>query len=199
MTAPTHALMEEGGRLAACSAIALARSEPDCEALMALARKVGFGSVHGFTDADKASDVPSHKLLFFLLHFALAPETKKQFLRQVRGAASVNLCFAPVVMFLPDGPGDRVLEHIEMGFDDVICLPENSRILAARLSAQIGQEQLYIETRTYLGPDRRRMELPDHTHPARTGDTEHTRLTILRTPEHGAQVLRRQVFFKGRS
>jgi len=190
---------EDGLGLAACEAIAVARSEPDCEALMVLARRVGFGAVHGFTDPREASAVQAHRLLFFLVHFALTPEAKAQFLRQVRSAATINLCFAPVVVFLPDGPGDRVIEHIRMGFDDVICLPENSRVLAARLAAQIGQEQLYIETRTYLGPDRRRMELADHTHPARTGDTEHTRLTILRTPEHGVQVLRRQVFFKGRS
>ncbi|ODT78414.1 MAG: hypothetical protein ABS76_23775 [Pelagibacterium sp. SCN 64-44] len=198
MTVPKPELEEEGGRLAKCSAIALARNEPDCEALMTLARKVGFGSVHGFTDPQQAGAVPSHNLLFFLVHFALPEDAKKRFLEQLRSAATINVCFAPVAVFLPDGPGDRVIEHIEMGFDDVICLPENSRVLAARLAAQVGRELLYIETHSYLGPDRRRMELPGQVHPARTGDTEHTRLTILRTPEHGVQILRRQVFFKGR-
>lgn len=198
MTAVRPELEEEGGRLARCSAIALAPSEPDLEALMTLARRLGFGSVHGFTDPEEASAVPSYNLLFFLVHFALSTEGKKRFLKQLRRAATINVCFAPVVVFLPDGPGDQVIEHIGMGFDDVISLPENSRVLAARLAAQVGREQLYIETGSYLGPDRRRMERAEHSHPARTGETEHTRLTIVRTPEQGVQVLRRQVFFKGR-
>lgn len=198
MTAPKPELEEEGGRLARCSAIALAPSEPDCEALMTLARRLGFGSVHGFTEPEKAGAVPSHNLLFFLVHFALTTEDKKRFLKQLRRAPTINVCFAPVVVFLTDGPGEQVAEHINMGFDDVISLPQDSRVLAARLAAQVGREQLYIETGTYLGPDRRRLERPEHSHPERTGETEHTRLTILRTPEQGVQVLRRQVFYKGR-
>ena len=150
-----------------------------------------------FADTDQFGNAPD-RVVLDLVHFAIGMEAKRQLLERVRHAGSVNICFAPVVLFLQDGPGDVMLEYIEMGFDDVICLPENSRIVGARLAAQIGQEHTYVETRRYLGPDRRRMELPSHSRPERTDDHDYTNLTVLRTPEMGVQILRRQLIVKAR-
>lgn len=183
--------------LAHCAAIVIAHDEHDTAALVTLGEKVGFGMVSGSSQFS-GNDWHIHRVLFFLVHYGIGPEAKRQLLDRVRRASSVNICFAPVVLFLQDGPGDEMLEYIEMGFDDVICLPENSHILSTRLASQLGQEHLYIETRTYLGPDRRRMELPGHSHPERTGEYEHTKLAVLRTPEMGVQILRRQLFVRGR-
>ncbi|KRA42588.1 hypothetical protein ASD80_09100 [Devosia sp. Root635] len=185
------------GVLAHCAAIVVAHDEPDTAALISLGEKVGFGVVSGSADF-AGNDWHIHRILFFLVHYGIGMDAKRQLLDRVRHAGSVNICFAPVVLFLQDGPGDEMLEYIEMGFDDVICLPENSHIVSTRLASQIGQEQTYIETRRYLGPDRRRMELPGHSHPERTGDQDHTNLTLLRTPEMGVQILRRQLIVKAR-
>lgn len=181
--------------LADCAAIVVAHDKHDCAALLSLGAKVGFGSVTTYADAEAAGK-SAHRLLFFLVHFGIGLAAKKQLLAELRGSPFDNIRFAPVVVFVPDGPGDDMLLHIEMGFDDVICLPENSHVLSSRLSGQIGQEHLFIETESYLGPDRRRMELPGQSHPGRTGGFEHTRLTILRTAEAGVRVVRRQLFIK---
>ena len=178
--------------LAACTAIVVAHDDQDGASLVALAKRVGFGSVSSF--ADQQAEGGSHHLVFFLVHYGIGTSAKQALLAKVRSSPSISVSFAPVILFIPDGPGAETLSYIEMGFDDVICLPENSHVLASRLAGQIGKEHLYIETRTYLGPDRRRMELPGHTHPGRTGEFDHTKLWILRSPHEGVQVLRRQLF-----
>ena len=185
----------ETGLLRGCAAIVVAHDEREGASLLALAERVGFGSVTTLSEAPHGAD-PDHSLTFFLMHYGLGNAAKKLLLSRLRGTPSDNVRFAPIVLFLPDGPSEEILFYIGMGFDDVICLPENSHIVASRLATQIGQEHLYIETRTYLGPDRRRMELPGDTHPDREGDYEHTKLTIVRRPGVGVKVVRRQLFLK---
>ena len=180
--------------LAQCSAIVVAHDHRDVAALLALGHKVGFGSVLAHARAGPAIR-PRERLIFFLVHFALGDSAKRQLLDRVRRSPAANVRLAPVVLFTPDGPYEEMLAHIEMGFDDVICLPEKSPVLAGRLAAQLGQEHLYIQTATYLGPDRRRMERPGHTHPGRrAGGFDHTQLTVLRTPDAGARVVKKQIF-----
>nr|WP_295891669.1 hypothetical protein [uncultured Devosia sp.] len=185
----------ETSLLGGCAAVVVAHDERDSAALQALANRVGFGSVSTLTEGPHRED-PEHSLTFFLLHFGLGNAGKKLLLSRLRNVPSDNVRFAPIVLFIPDGPSEEILFYIGMGFDDVICLPENSHIVASRLATQIGQEHLYIETRTYLGPDRRRMELPGDTHPERQGEYEHTKLTIIRKPGVGVKVIRRQLFLK---
>jgi len=177
-----------------CAAIVVAHDAHDCASLLALGERVGFGSVTAFSQTP--GEDPDHHLPFFLVHYGLGNAAKKLLLSRLRSSSSDNVRFAPIVLFMADGPSEEVLFYIGMGFDDVICLPENSHILASRLSTQICQEHLFVETRTYLGPDRRRMELPGQTHPDRAGDYEHAKLTIIRKPGVGTQVTRRQLFLK---
>lgn len=184
----------ENGLLDTCAAIVVAHDEHDSAALVALGERVGFGSVTPFSESQ--TDDPAHKVPFFLVHYGLGNAAKKLLLSRLRSAPTNNVRFAPVILFIPDGPSEEILFYIGMGFDDVICLPENSHILASRLATQLGQEHVFIETRTYLGPDRRRMELPGHTHPDRVGDYEHTKLTIVRKPGIGVEIARRQLFLK---
>jgi hypothetical protein len=185
----------ESGLLGGCAAVVVAHEERDSASLQALAKRVGFGSVSTLSEGPHRED-PEHSLTFFLLHFGLGNAGKKLLLSRLRGHPSDNVRFAPIVLFIPDGPSEEILFYIGMGFDDVICLPENSHIVASRLATQISQEHLYIETQSYLGPDRRRMELPGDTHPERKGDYEHTKLTIVRKPGVGVNVIRRQLFLK---
>lgn len=185
----------ETGVLGGCAAVVVAQEERDGAALRALAERVGFGTISTLSEAPHTQD-PEHSLTFFLLHFGLGNAAKKLLLSRLRANPSDNIRYAPIILFLPDGPSEEILFYIGMGFDDVICLPENSHVLASRLATQITQEHLYIQTQTYLGPDRRRMELPGDSHPERKGDFEHAKLTIVRRPGLGVKVARRQLFLK---
>ena len=192
-----HAHIADPHLLAHCVAIAVAHDDFDSEALISIGRKVGFGAVADFSHFS-GNDWHAHPLLYFLVHYGIGSAAKRALLDKVRHASSVNICFAPVVLFLQGGPAEEALEYIEMGFDDVIRLPEDSHVLSARLATQIGQEHVYIETHSYLGPDRRRMEPPGQSHPGRTGKHDYTNLTLLRSPELGVQILRRQTVTRAR-
>ena len=68
-------------------------------------------------------------------------------------------------------------------------------MLQRRLIGQLSWDQVYFQTQDYLGPDRRRMELPDVPPDSRrTGQAPFTRLIIRRDGDQGARVVRREAF-----
>ena len=182
--------------LAHCVAIVVARNERDGEALMRLAGRLRFGTIlaHG---ARLGHDMFNHRLVFFLVHFDFEDAARMQLLNSLRHAASVSLCYAPVVMFLRDASAVQVRSCIAQGFDEVINVPAEGPEIATRLAAQIGREHLYIETRNYIGPDRHRMDHLIGTPSDRQPEEPHARLIILRTVEAGVQIVRREGSRKG--
>lgn len=177
--------------LAHCVAIVRAGNDTDGSALMRLAEKLRFGAVLGPTTKVVPHDY-DHRLVFFLVHFDLDVAARRLALQAVRQSGSVSLSFAPVVLFLREAKPEEVLANVELGFDDVINVPEDGRVMATRLATQIGQEHLYIETRNYLGPDRHRLDRHQPVTPNRKPEEPHARLTILRTVEAGVAIVRRQ-------
>jgi hypothetical protein len=177
--------------LAHCVAIVRASNEADGEALMRLAEKLRFGSIraHSVRLAPHSFD---HRLVFFLVHFDFDVAARLQVIKAARQSGSVSLSFAPVILFLREAKPDEVQANIELGFDDVINVPEDGRVMATRLASQIDREHLYIETRNYLGPDRHRLDHLRPVQPNRPAEEPHARLTILRTVEHGVQIVKRQ-------
>ncbi|KKC39587.1 hypothetical protein WH87_05310 [Devosia epidermidihirudinis] len=161
---------------------------------MSLGQRIGFGTV---VDHSDYSQIEPLQLPFFLMHYAISDPAKAQLLHALRRSPQFNVRFAPIILIMPDGPLDLV-HYIEMGFDDVICLPEKAPILTARFNNQLGQEKLFIEAEGYLGPDRRRMAGGDAAN-RRTADTTHTRIIIVRQPGRGVSVLKRQLVLRGRS
>jgi DNA-binding response OmpR family regulator len=185
----------DDGQLAQCAAIVIAHDDREAASLIALAHKVGFGWV---TQHNKPLDpqIVQDRVVYFLVHFAISLTAKKQLLAGLRGSKAANMSFAPVMVFLRDGPFEDVIDHIELGFDDVISLPENAQILTARLAAQLDQEHFYVESGDYLGPDRRRLDKPAISNFGRSGTSDHARITIVRKPGSGVHVVRRQLFAK---
>ena len=83
---------------------------------------------------------------------------------------------------------------LRLGFDDVITLPEKREVIVDRLVGQLNSEHLYIQTDSYLGPDRRRMEFPGApTDSRRMPDSPHVRLHIRRSVERGVQIVRQEI------
>lgn len=176
--------------LAYCVAITHAQEHANRVALMQLAEKLRFGAIVA-ASPDLGHDRFDHRLVFNLVHFDVDEEARGKLVHQLRHAPSVSLAYAPVVIFLLNPHPHDIAHNVELGFDEVIGLPESGRAIRTRLAGQIGQEHLYIETRHYLGPDRYRLDPPGIYRGK--PEEEHTRLTILRTPEEGVQIKRRQV------
>lgn len=173
--------------LSDCNAFVIAPSRAESRQLERMADRVGFGDII----TSFAPRPLNHGLTFFILHYLLKDASMRAIIQQVRGSRDEDTRYAPVVLFADDCPVDRLLGYIRMGFDDVIPLPEKREVLEARLGAQLNTDQVYFQTDDYLGPDRRRMELPTHRDERRTGATPFTTLVIRRDPTQGVKVQRR--------
>ncbi len=178
--------------LSHCRAYLVAPSVAECRTLASLAARSGFRVVHSAFDSE-ASDDPGLPVTYFFLHYRLSDAAMQQVIAQVRGLPDPGQRLSPVILIIDDCTVEVLLKYIDFGFDDVISLPEKREVLEARLAAQLNAEQVYYQTSDYLGPDRRRMELPHHTDQRRANISPHMRMVIRRDPVRGTSVLQRQL------
>jgi len=178
-----------------CSAFLIAHAGERDRSLELLARDVGFGTVRSTARAPSGeTNGAARSVSFFLVDSQLDVGSMSRTLSAVRLSPDPLVCFAPVVLFVEDGPFETYLRYVHMGFDDVITIPEKREILIQRLDGQLG-EHLYFRTPTYLGPDRRRFDLlttvPEHRG---QGPSDHDEITILRSAITGVSIARTQRF-----
>lgn len=192
-----NAAVSFSGALSRCQALVVAHGEQHTSMMLRLCRSVGFGEAADLS-AVAFDSLEQSRVLYILMHYDLGDEAKEKLLATLRRAERNEISFAPVILFMPDIPYDDVLKYIEMGFDDVVCLPEKNDVLHARLEKQLNSEHVYIKTETYFGPDRRRMELAGTTNAQRTGTNEFTKILVRRMPDEGIKVISRQLFIRGR-
>lgn len=179
--------------LRTCGAMVVAATAADDAALVELGRLIGFGAVE--SGLSPTETVASYPVVFFLVHVGLPESAKIALLERLRRSGTDRLRYAPAILMTQDGPAETVLRHIDMGFDDVVIVPERRDVLLGRLAKQLTSPPPYIRTSNYLGPDRRRMEKPeDPGDPRRTGSHPFSRLTIRRDPAIGNMVARREIF-----
>lgn len=176
-----------------CSAVVVGY-EGDSRNLVLLAHKAGFGSVQELNEAPEIKR-PEFTLTYFLINYLLSDETKSRLIRRLRRSPSAKIRYAPIIAIGGDVEFEVVLRHIGLGFDDFVCLPEQINLVTNRLISQLDQPQVYFETATYFGPDRRRMEAPAPAHRLRQSTAHsHTRVTLKRSVKHGIEILQKQVF-----
>lgn len=178
-----------------CNAYVVGATKQQTSELVDLAEGVGFVSVHLVHAEQRSPAARQPQLNFFLVHYMLSDEHKKAVLAAVRGSPDQDVRFAPVVLISDDCPSETILAYVEFGFDDIISLPETTDMLEQRLSRQLHNPQVYVETAQYLGPDRRRFEAASEIQGwRRAGLKGHTRYTILRHPEHGVEIQQKVLF-----
>lgn len=171
----------------------MAQSPAQNKSLLRLAEKSGFGfagSVLG--ERRVAIEAERGDIVYFLIHHRLSDPAMKSIIKLLRDHADDAIRYAPIILVIEDCPFETILKYVRFGYDDIITLPEKREVIVDRLRNQLNGTHLYIETENYLGPDRRRMEVDREGESRRKDDTLHIRLTVQRTVEHGARVLRRQ-------
>lgn len=176
-----------------CHAYVVGKDEEHDHSLIQTAGTLGFTSVSALfrNGTPRPEERRFFPCLFLLVHHRLEDKVLRSVITTVRCSESKQVRFAPLVLLLDDGPYELVLRYVRLGFDDVIALPEQRKLVASRLCGQLGQEMTYFATSGYLGPDRRRMERPaDTPDERRTGRHPYTRYTIIRSPDTGVRVLR---------
>lgn len=157
-------------------------------ALADLARAQGFAPVARYGGLGKAErQADETPLVFFLCAEVASIESLKPMADAIRFSESRKLRFSPLIYFARTLSVDSIRRCIRMGFDDVIALPYGGGDLAERIGRQVGRPQVYYETSTYFGPDRRDRAAE---RPADDGDGGQVRrIEIMRNPETGIDVL----------
>lgn len=173
-----------------CRAYVMAANLRDSLALETAAHHLGFGEVISGLGGSTQAGRPGTAITYFFLDYRMRDEELIDTITAIREERGSGLCYSPIVLFTADRAAETVVRYVRFGFDDVISLPARRDELAERLASQLHDEQLYIETKDYFGPDRRRL---DRGAELRLGISPHTRLVFERDPRRGIKVLDREV------
>ncbi len=173
-----------------CRAYVMAANLRDSLALETAAHHLGFGEVVCGLGGGARTVRPGPTITYFFLDYRLRDEELIDTISAIRAERSSRLCYSPIILFTADRAAETVVRYVRFGFDDVISLPARRDELAERLADQLHVEHVYIETKDYFGPDRRRL---DRGAELRFGISPHTRLVFERDPRRGTRVLDREV------
>lgn len=177
-----------------CTAIACCTAGAALRSIEHFAAATGLGRVAHYEELASLGALPN--ILFFLIHFGISDQGKQALLHQIRAHPDLRIRFAPVILISRDLDTEKFLSYVEMGFDDILCLPDAAKLLSDRLLNQLNRDILYIETSKYLGPDRRRLDMPGHPQSGRVSTSRmHVRLYIHRGLAEGPAIVKRQEFW----
>lgn len=177
------------GRLNA-SAFVVGSSDGPGAMLQDLAASLGFSPVQSYAGLRRAEkQAEATPLQFFLCAEVPDVRSLKPMADAIRFSPSLNLRFAPLIYFARQLSVDAIRLCIGMGFDDVIALPYAGGDLGERIGRQVGTRQVYYDTGTYFGPDRRNRDEASRPDARGGASAEFRRIEIIRTPESGVDVL----------
>jgi hypothetical protein len=158
--------------------------------LVTLAQGAGLEPVLPYRSLVKAeAQLMQTPLVFFLCAAVNDIHSLKPMADAIRFSPSLKLRFSPLIYFARSPSATDIRACINMGFDDVIALPFGATQLAGRIARQVGEPQIYYETSTYFGPDRRNRLENDSSDPRRGKGGHFRRIEITRNPATGIEVL----------
>ncbi len=162
------------------------------DALMDMARGLGFGTLLRFSGIAGVEVQAQVSPLMFFLFSAEEPGEAAAAARSIRACQGRRIRYSPMIYFAESPSVDTIRQCIGMGFDDVITLPFIQHRVYERLSRQLGHVQVYYETPSYFGPDRRN-RFGEERRDGSDGASAYRRIEISRSIEGGISVLRDQV------
>ncbi|NMA98172.1 MAG: hypothetical protein GX970_08690 [Phyllobacteriaceae bacterium] len=168
-----------------CAAISIAATADDATLMLDLAQHIGFSPV---VELGRVAEV-GDQLAFYMVHNGMADPAKLRLLKTMRAQSEPRRRYAPIICVVPRGPRHQVVPLVEMGFDEVLFFNDSLELMQSKLAAQLNRRLTYVQTQSYLGPDRRRIETVKRDDPRRKyGGSNFRRFHVLRSPEHGIAV-----------
>lgn len=165
------------------------------EAVLDIARTLGFGGVSPFsTIAQAEQQMQTNPLCFFLCAATEDFATLRGVADAVRFSTSRRLRFSPLIYFAESPSVEAITACINMGFDDIITMPFTRKRVLERVTRQVGQNLVYYETPSYFGPDRRGRNGPQTAPHENRGGGQFRRLEIVRNLVSGVNVVRDEHF-----
>lgn len=164
--------------------------------LFALVGDLGFAGVSSYRGLSQVTrQLDETPVCYFL--FSAVPDVRdiRPIADAIRFSASRTVRFSPMVYCAEDPSMETIMACINMGFDDIVALPQNAKKLHERLSRQIDRNVVFYETAGYFGPDRRNRVTIAKPGPEtnRTGGP-FRRLEIVRNLLDGVSVQRDEFF-----
>ncbi|KKB78660.1 hypothetical protein VW35_09030 [Devosia soli] len=111
----------------------------------------------------------------------------------IRFSSSPLIRFSPMVYCAEEPSIETAVACINMGFDDVVALPQTKAKLADRLARQVDRNLVFYESQGYFGPDRRNRVAERTQRTAKAPGGPFRRLEIVRSLLDGVSVLRDDV------
>jgi DNA-binding response OmpR family regulator len=170
-----------------CRAFIVATTPAESRVLELMAQQLGFGEI--VSAIGGAQGNVRAQLTFFFVDYRLAEQMMADAIETIREDHRGKLCYSPILLFTDDGSTFNTRKYVRFGFDDVIELPASRDELVSRLAAQLNSDFLYLETKDYFGPDRRRM---DAGAGLRVGASAYTQVLFERDSRRGVHVIARE-------
>jgi hypothetical protein len=126
------------------------------QTLFDMAGTLGFAGVSDYRGMSQVEQQAGETPVCYFLFSALADVRQlRPVADAIRFASSRTIRFSPMVYCAEAPSVETTMACINMGFDDIVALPQSTSKLRERLGRQIGQNMVFYETAGYFGPDRR--------------------------------------------
>ena len=129
--------------------------------LAAMLRHIGCRDIRGATDAARATfELNRRDFELVLIDDRLAGTDSVEFVRRLRHSEDCRNRLTPVIMMASVPDAARIAAARDAGVTEFLRKPFAANHLAARLAIIRKAPRATIETRDYVGPDRRRRPAP---------------------------------------
>ncbi|MCZ4272137.1 hypothetical protein [Maritalea porphyrae] len=108
----------------------------------------------GLADAERLSK--TNPVNFFLFDYGSDFEKTVERISEIRASHQLRVRFAPLICFVETPSKESIIECVNAGFDDILTIPWVASSIKNRLAKQVNTKNVYFETDSYFGPDRRR-------------------------------------------
>jgi|SRR5215217_305338 len=160
--------------------------------LFDMAGDLGFAGISDFRGLAQVEEQAGETPICYFLFSAVSDlRALRPLARDIRFSPSAHIRFAPMVYCAESLSVENIMACINMGFDDIVALPQSGPRLQARLARQVDRTVVFYETPGYFGPDRRnRLASLNARRPQSRAAGPYRRLEIVRTLLSGVSVLR---------
>ncbi len=89
------------------------------------------------------------------------------FIRLVRTGEDSPNPYVPIIMMTAHSEYDKVIAARDSGVTEILVKPLSAKSLFSRVASIIQKPRPFIKSKTYFGPDRRRVSIPNYPGPER--------------------------------
>lgn len=128
----------------------------------------GVRNVHEVGDsADALRDLKTFAPHLIIVEFAVNPIDGLEFTRMVRTSKDSLDRFVPIVMLTAYTERHNVMAARDAGVTEFLAKPISAEALYARIYSAVFRQRPFVETKAYVGPDRRRRRSTEYKGPER--------------------------------